>query len=197
VWLVLRGLPWRALVVAYVAAFSASIFFPVGMLKFLGSPMVIEFGLGVLAYHLGRGRPGLGIFAMIIAGLVFTSLPKQLILAQAWMETYIGLGRVAFVGPLALMVVWGAAQFDCNSRLWRPLILLGDASYSIYLSHQLLMLAAGKILGHGLDPVLAAVAGVSVGLVSYVALERPMLRSLRRTGAASARPTAEPAIQEA
>ena len=183
VWLTLRGLSWRVLALAYVAAAAASIFSPVGMFKFLGSPMVIEFALGVLAYHLGRGRPALGAAALTLAIILFCIVPKSLIQAQAWMESYIGLGRVGFIGPIAFMAVWGAAQFDCGSRLWEPLVLLGDASYTIYLSHLLLLLTAAKLAGHPFDPIVATVACVGIGLAAYLIAERPLLGFVRRLGA--------------
>jgi exopolysaccharide production protein ExoZ len=196
VWLTLRGVSWRILALAYVAAFTASIFSQVGMLKFLGSPMVIEFALGVLAYRLGRGRPALGAFALTIAVVVFAVMPKQLIQAQAWMESYIGLGRAGFLGPLACMLVWGAAQFDCKSPLWRPLALLGDASYSIYLSHSILMDGGAKVIGHAFNPIVATVASVGLGLLAYLVVERPLLRFLRQRGARSPARTLQPQPQE-
>jgi peptidoglycan/LPS O-acetylase OafA/YrhL len=182
VWLTLRGISWWILALAYVAAFAASIFSHVGMLKFLGSPMVIEFAMGVLAYRLGRGRPALGAFALAVAFLVFSVMPKGLIVAQTWMESYIGLGRAGFMGPVAFIVVWGAAQFDCSNRLWRPLALLGDASYSIYLSHPILMDGGAKVIGHYFDPISTTVASVCVGLVAYLIVERPLLGFIRRLG---------------
>jgi exopolysaccharide production protein ExoZ len=196
VWLALRGVPWRALALAYIAAFTASIFTRMGMLKFLGSPMVIEFVLGMLAYRLGRGRPTLGAFALVVAAVLFSIIPKEVIAAQAWMETYVGLGRIAFAGPVALMVVWGAAQFDCASRLWRPLALLGDASYSIYLSHLLLMRGAAKITGRYYDPVFATVACVAIGLAAYLGVERPLLAFVHQRRAKSRAEPLRPQVQQ-
>lgn len=195
VWLNLRGVSWRILALGYVAAFTASIFSHRGILNFVGSPMVIEFALGVLAYRVGRGHPTLGAAALALAFIVFSILPKQLIQAQAWMESYIGLAGVAFIGPLAFMAVWGAAQFDCKSPLWRPLALLGDASYSIYLSHLLLMETAARVVGHAFDPLFASTICVAVGLVAYLLVERPLLGFIRRLEARLPAGTLRPQLQ--
>ncbi len=63
--------------------------------------------------------------------------------------------------------------------------LLGDASYSIYLWHTLAMsvttrLAAKAHLVGAFAIPLHFIAGISIGLLAYVAIERPLMRHLRR-----------------
>ena len=181
VWLVLRGLPLRVLAVAYGALATASIVSQSALLHFVGSPMVIEFVLGLLAYHLGRGRPILGATCLAVACAAFPFLPKQLSLPQAALTPLLGLGRVALLGPLAFLTVWGAAQFDCSSRVWRPLVVLGDASYSVYLSNLLLIKLSVGFLGSHFGPAALAATSVGLGLLTYLLLERPLLRLTRRS----------------
>lgn len=67
----------------------------------------------------------------------------------------------------------------------RPLVALGDASYSLYLWHKpaltIAAIFAAKLnLPDWLTLIFALAAGVAAGLAAYWLLERPLLRWLRR-----------------
>jgi exopolysaccharide production protein ExoZ len=113
---------------------------------------------------------------------------------KAWL--FIALGLAAFAlayntdpsarlawGPCAMLIVLGAIALDQSvPKLVR---LLGDASYSIYLSHIFTIPAVLRVLAPGIDN---AYAGILVGtacaclcgVLGYFALERPLLRYLHR-----------------
>ena len=71
-----------------------------------------------------------------------------------------------------------------DGRRLPPLKLLGDASYSIYLSHGLVLsILVAALAGGALTPA-GVVAGIVIatgcGLLSYWLLERPLLSLMRR-----------------
>lgn len=141
----------------------------------LGSPIVLEFGFGViLAAALRRGLSGRwAVPAAVGAALLFVGT------SLFWSDAPTnGLGLevrwLAWGAPAALAVyaaIWWKPRFS----------LLGDASYSIYLTHGLVMAALGKLLASGRAPLWPTVAGsvvvsVALGIAVYLAVERPLHR---------------------
>ncbi len=70
-------------------------------------------------------------------------------------------------------------------KVWKPLLWLGDASYSIYLTHFLLLSALAKVAVRldaqaSLSPVVwwvfVVVGSVVGGLVFYRLVEQPLLK---------------------
>jgi exopolysaccharide production protein ExoZ len=78
--------------------------------------------------------------------------------------------RVMAWGIPASLAVYGARSLESffEKRSFSLPVLLGSASYSIYLFHQLVFLAFSGLAGL----VISAFAGVAV----YLALERPIMR---------------------
>ncbi|HEY1363723.1 MAG TPA: acyltransferase [Xanthobacteraceae bacterium] len=150
-------------------------------------PLLLEFLAGVvlavLAPRLMRSSATLG--ALLIAagagGLLLAlssdELPK----------------RILAYGVPAAAIVAGALVLEPTLRraVSRPGLLLGDASYSIYLAHpfaqRLWLLAVGGLLPENVGPaglavqVAAAVAaGLLGGVLSYRFIERPLLAAGHR-----------------
>jgi exopolysaccharide production protein ExoZ len=100
--------------------------------------------------------------------------------------------RLALWGAPALLIVAGAVSAERGGWVVRAPVLgpalarLGDASYSIYLVHGLLVSAAAHVLaklGLSAPPVLAAggvAAGLAGGFVVYALVEKPLTRALGR-----------------
>ncbi len=150
-------------------------------------PRLLEFLVGVLFGLAVRQRPTLfppaGAVAVIVGllGLWSTDL-----LPEVWR------GPAAW-GPLAALVVWGALSLDVNDRAPRLswLRLLGDASYSIYLTHDITLSFVREAWRRAIPlplselefPIFLTI-GVSVsaavGICVYLAIERPLMRALRR-----------------
>jgi exopolysaccharide production protein ExoZ len=115
-----------------------------------------------------------------------------------------GWARLPYWGLPALLVVWGALSLEGAGHmpLCKPLKLLGDASYSIYLAHGLALSLAFRLIGGRDLPVLAAVAlaapfGVVAGLACYWLVERPLLAVFhgRRRSRGAQRPAAWPTVR--
>jgi len=100
----------------------------------------------------------------------------------------IGVLRLPFdegtCGPLACALVYGTVALEKHRgipRLALP-VVLGDASYSVYLWHTFAISVtakAGTLLGMppALIFILSICAGLALGLVAYRLIERPLLRA--------------------
>jgi len=101
--------------------------------------------------------------------------------------------RTLFWGIPATMIVAGATlrPFQLMHRGWAPLILLGNASYVLYLIHPFMTIpriTAQRIFDVGEAPwdwwplyaSLLIVTVVIGALVVHVAIERPITHALRR-----------------
>lgn len=169
-----------AFLLIFLARHLAPAFVP---LAFYAQTIVFEFILGMcIAHawlHYRKVSPAIGPLA-ILAGLVLM----------------FGLGREAasdrFLawGTGAALVVLGAVWLEpwtARTRLAAPLSFLGDASYSIYLSHTFVVPAAVlllKQLGVQNSLMIVPAVGLAVlasGCASYLWLEQPMTTFLKRT----------------
>jgi len=102
--------------------------------------------------------------------------------------------RTLVFGPAAALVVLGlvAARRRREGAMGRWLTLLGDSSYSLYLSHVFVVSAAGRLWQmsgfnqsawqHLVFIVVTVIACVAAGLLSWRWMERPLLAlpALRR-----------------
>ena len=106
----------------------------------------------------------------------------------AWGQGPLVEDGIAFIGLLlfASSLVLLAVHFDARLRPIALLERIGDASYSIYLSHIYVVAILcdvafrffdrGDMVADYLVAILAIVVGVAVGWVLYSAVERPVLR---------------------
>jgi len=150
------------------------------VLRFIGNPIILEFLFGVLiAFMPWRSRAAGSLALATFAGILI------------WYAVW-GVGGIDKPGDLfelkhperalvwgfpATLVVWGALQFEpLKSRWWSALAHLGDASYSIYLTHLLLLVGFKMIMPW--PPALLLALGVGVAVHRYI--EVPMLAYLRR-----------------
>jgi peptidoglycan/LPS O-acetylase OafA/YrhL len=167
-----------------------------GLAIFYTDPLLLEFLLGVvIGFLYRRWSPGrktalLLLLPGIALGLLFmlTSFGDyQAVLAPPPPLRYL---HAIFWGSAAALIVAGCVFLEkSNAFIPRhPLILLlGDASYSIYLFHMIVLgLIAAFYLRVGLflDPDLAipihATIAVAGSLLFYKWVERPLLRWLKR-----------------
>jgi exopolysaccharide production protein ExoZ len=147
------------------------------LLRFLGNPLGLEFLAGVTIARLPLDQR-LGSFVVAIGAALFTIAPHvdpNVLNGPAMFS------RVAGWGIPAALVVYGARSLECHfaGRCWQLPLLLGDASYSIYLFHR-------RLLAFNLPWLSGALMAVAVGILIHVAVERPLRRrnlSLRRVPA--------------
>jgi len=157
------------------------------VLALVSSPLSLEFVMGAaVSYALlrpvrKRGASLLVVLAVIIvAVLCFTlDLPREDI--NPWFRTLV-------YGPIGVILLIGTVSLEelFHFRYFAWLIAIGDASYSIYLSHTLILSAAGRLLGASplrvwgtASSIALAAACLILGLWSYKYLETPLLRRSR------------------
>lgn len=138
------------------------------------NPMLLEFVLGL---GIARLRPALP------AGLAFAGMAAGILLLAATAFAGIDMTpyRILVWGlPAGLLLVSCIALEDAGRwplRLLSPLEKLGDASYSLYLTHGIVLAAVFKFerLGNLTTPV-ALAAAVVVAEICYLLVERPINR---------------------
>jgi exopolysaccharide production protein ExoZ len=175
--------PWRQ-VMAIAALFGVAVGLRIVMkpatssvLFFYTSPMLFEFVAGM-------------VVALATARLRQLPLWSGVVLIAIGASAAVGLGlsmqlprSMALGGPAALLVI-GAVIIDhaLDARAVRPLALLGDASYSMYLTH-LMVLSTMAPLALALPPWLGGptlfAACLATAVAVYLGIERPLLRMRR------------------
>ncbi|WP_341675812.1 acyltransferase [Niveibacterium sp. SC-1] len=151
--------------------------------SFYTSPLLLTFLLGVALNHTYRAdapRGRLQALLLVVGGatgLALTGIaPKE--------------ARLLMSGLCAAVLVLGAIHL-CSGWKCRALLLIGDASYSIYLSHLFTFIWVGqgcRLLGFGtLTPVAAAcvitlhvTAATLAGVAVHFLVERPLLAVCKR-----------------
>lgn len=173
----------RFCLAAFGLIFAAGLLLPDSVaLNFYAQTIVFEFILGVCIAHafLHFRRPG------PLAGLVAMAAGALFMFAPDWGHSA---DRFATWGCGAALIVLGAVWMEpwtVRAPLASRLSFLGDASYSIYLSHTFVVPAgvqALKRLGVQDSLAVALAVGLAVvvtGCLSYVWLERPMTAFFKR-----------------
>jgi peptidoglycan/LPS O-acetylase OafA/YrhL len=151
--------------------------------------MNLEFVLGCLAgYIVIKYNNKLGKYRWILFGIA--NLGYVILgMLVAWRN--IELDRITTFAVLAALLIIAATSIDLKDSPKIPylLIFLGDASYSIFLTHGPLISASTKILqkanlGKYFDgffaPALLALFTVVVGCIFYSLIEKPLTVFLRK-----------------
>ena len=142
-------------------------------------PIILEFLIGAL---IGKrwldGRvpsPTAGAVLITVALLGFAVVGA----------THVGFGTLSF-GPLAAALLIGVLALEKGGavRQVRPMLYLGDASYSVYLFHTFAISVVAKLAASLSIPaatamILAVISGVTVGIVAYEMLEKPLITALK------------------
>jgi peptidoglycan/LPS O-acetylase OafA/YrhL len=147
---------------------------------FLADPIALEFCLGMTLAYFGITFPPITFFigfGLLIAAPTVVEHPST--------AGLFGLSRVIAWGLPATLIVGSAIRFNASSTvLARIGVLIGDTSYSLYLSHPIVMLMYYWLLKNTMlktvtqIPVvpLVVLVCVIVGMVLYRFVERPLLR---------------------
>jgi len=155
-------------------------------LNFWGDPIVLGFLLGAatgLAFNKGWRLSGRSAVTLAAVGFAIIFL--------RWMpdaeETALSM-RLAEAVPTGLILIAFALgpQIDERFRLWRPALVIGDASYSLYLVHEFLLRLLSFLWLKGAAAIwplwLFIPAGIAVSslvaLTTYRYFERPATRWL-------------------
>ena len=139
---------------------------------------------------------GMGLAHLVAAGYRLRSGWAWLLLLVGTLALLSGahghhLWRSLYWGVPALGIVAGAVSLESSGRTRMPgwLLILGNASYSLYLVHMLVVwILTGIVLRHGwhgalvdaLFLVVYLASATTVGLLCYRHVELPMIRYFRR-----------------
>lgn len=158
---------------AYVAFLGLYLLTFKPLFFFIGNPLALEFLAGLLILRLPK-RPQYSAI-LIACGLLVLYVSPVLARAPLVYGTEPN-WRVVYWGIPAALIVYGMLSLEpfFTGKALLPLVKLGDASYSIYLTHVFVIEAAR------LSPFLAIPLCVAVGFAFHFAVEKPLLR-LRRT----------------
>lgn len=164
-------------VVFAIAVAARIVFKPAAdtVLFFYTTPILFEFlagmALGHLVGRLARLPTVLGVSALVFA-----------IVSMLVMVLGFNLPRTLAQGIPALILVAGCISLESYFRLFAPRLLarLGDASYSLYLTHPIVLLATAPVVASvSVSPWLAGMvivtACIAVSLASYSFIEKPLL----------------------
>jgi len=169
---------WVVAIVANVWFIENGNFSPV--ITLLLNPINLEFvsGMGI-AYLARKGAKGLASGWILLGIFIF-------VLMLLW--PFSAEFRVLFCLPFSLLIL-GAALLERRGKLAFPrwMVLIGDASYSIYLIHNPLVSLSGRIIGKlqgfagwGMGMVVSVVASVICGVLYHLYIETPVIRLFRQ-----------------
>ena len=179
-----RTVAWAGSVFALLVAVGVLVRPLPAPLAFWSDPIVLEFLLGAAlgllharGVRLG-GVPRLALaLAAVAAGAVFAGGAGS------------GVGRLASAGlPAAMLVAAAALARPGAVGAPRPLVVLGDASYALYLVHPFALRAVREaVVRLGLAPMLGGAgvgalmlaASVAAAILTWRLVERPLTRRLR------------------
>jgi exopolysaccharide production protein ExoZ len=176
---------WRSallkpLLAAYTLALALAFATNLPLFCFIGNPIVLEFGMGLLIARARSVGPRYGalLVGLGIAGLLLSLARSgdQPLAAQIFDLS--APDRVLWWGIPAAMLVWGVLQFEpwLQGRVANKFAFLGDASYSIYLTHPLSLIVFKLLMPWPLAILCAFVWGG----ISHFYVEKPVATLLKR-----------------
>jgi peptidoglycan/LPS O-acetylase OafA/YrhL len=146
----------------------------------VGDTLFFNFVIGCICYFLWRkyGRIFFNFWTAIGSALVLTVM--ALALAKAGLPRLISLGVPA--GGIVLIFLF--AEFKTGS-VTKLLLLLGSASYSIYLVHAMIsnwkyLVIGGTVRENDVTGFLLTVGAAAAGCIFYVIVEKPISRILHK-----------------
>ena len=162
--------PWLV-IGAYVCCLLGYIAHRSALMSYIGSPMCLEFLFGLAIVRLPQSRP-VALVALLCGAALLLGLPASNFDVTPEKFVHVLPWRALFWGVPAAMVVYGALCFEARiGRQWSALVLLGDASYSLYLTH------LGIVLGGNAHWPLWAAVAIAVAFAFWLGVERPLLRA--------------------
>jgi exopolysaccharide production protein ExoZ len=192
-WLREADLPWALAIWAAAVTAGQSVLTPSQRepwLHLIVSPLLLEFIMGCgVALYVDRCNRAVGILSLALGVGGFVAGTTALLVLGAPFP--LGWGRVLIYGTASASLIAGVVALERQDRrcVPRPLAGLGDASYSLYLSHVPVIAATGLVWRRLLvspSPIMhvAALAGtfavaLAGGVFSFRLIEAPLLRLLR------------------
>lgn len=157
-------------------------------LALVSDPLVLEFIAGcfcAIVWPVLRGALPTVFCLVGIGGFAASFVLGQRVGLDAVVQW-----RALYFGVPAFLMLLGVVSLEGGSGVASPRLLcdLGDASYSLYLSHVLVISAVGRVYARFLLPKLGVPAGavlcisiaIVIGYLSYRLVERPLNELLKR-----------------
>ena len=161
----------------------------------IGSGYAFLFSLGVLAFFIVRARPAIPALGRVALGLlalgIFAWAATRDVALQVGPVAPDGTERAArALTPLfgIAATIWVVILADpairLRGRAHAVMMLLGNASYAIYLWHEIPQRVLGRLIGsvglggpdmRGVAVALIVISGVVLGVLVYQFVERPLL----------------------
>lgn len=192
-WLREADLPWALVMWAAAVIAGQSVLTPSQRepwLHLIVSPLLLEFIMGCgVALYVDRCNGVVGILSLALGVGGFVAGTAALL--ALGVPFPLGWGRVLIYGTASASLVAGIVALERRDARYvpRPLTGLGDASYSLYLSHVPVIAATGLAWRRLLvspSPIMhvAALVGtfaiaLAGGVLSFRLIEAPLLRLLR------------------
>ena len=174
---------------------------------FYGSPIIGEFALGVAAFWIWKRLPtGRRPRPALLLAIVSLSCLALVLSDYFRLDRVVPSGRLLAFGLPAFGLVGAVLLLEDSRRVTNGLILLlGNASYSIYLSHLFVIEFVGRIVAravpalHPTRPagmVVTFILILGTGLASYVLLELRLTGILKRVFLESVEPSEADALRK-
>ena len=158
-------------------------------LRFFFNSIMLEFAMGVLAYVAWskkwlRRRVVIGgaVLGLATVALLLPDRASGLYRTATIFDNSFSAMRALVWGVPCLLIFNAALEWEPRKGLAsRVLMLVGDASYSIYLTHQFILFGFSCTIFPGDIEALILISGCAAfGIVAYLLVERPILRHLSR-----------------
>jgi exopolysaccharide production protein ExoZ len=184
-WAIRLFLAWGALIVAYISVKLIGVRLPdIWLIQFVLNERNLEFCFGCFSAYLVMSLhvPAAALVALL--GLLLFGIAAASVAGGYIPQLYSPIFGVA-----SFLVVTGSAAYELRRQLAVPrlFVFIGDASYSIYLTH--VMFISGVLLLYRrfnipllLGPLVSALSviifAVGLGCLFCLTIERPILRRL-------------------
>jgi len=162
-------------------------------LNFWADPIIVNFIMGMIIAILYRNGMRLNLIeasllvAIAVIGILLIGNFSGFL--DALPEDHV-INRVAAMIPMLCLIVAATMgpQLDASKAIWRVGLLVGDASYSLYLIHPFILRPLAKLwaklIGNHLPvwsfTVLGIALALATGLMLYLLVERPLTNYFSR-----------------
>jgi exopolysaccharide production protein ExoZ len=177
-----RVTAWTALLFLALVAIGRLSSPSIPVLALITDPLLLEFVMGMVIgvafLRDAASHPKFGVLCIALCCAVLVPTFAAYIRSD--------LERLFLRGVPAALLVLGCVCLESRWRLfcWRPLLVIGEASYSLYLTHVITLSMVNRVAAGRLGlPVIAVAylglaAALAAGYLFFVTVERPMIRWL-------------------
>jgi peptidoglycan/LPS O-acetylase OafA/YrhL len=145
--------------------------------------------VGAVLCRVNRGqvsrRSGAGVVALAAATLAVSAFGEALVFSEPWRPVNLLNGQLA-----ALLLFVGTLWLGSRARAWRspkPLVFLGEVSYSLYLIHPLVLVVVPPLATSVLSVLTWSAALLSLATLTYYCVEIPFMTLGRRLAGVAVR----------